>query len=163
MILEDNGSTVRICDHKNLFPLYPKEWLGTFVFAGFMLIANVAGIGGGGIAIPLAIYFFNFAFKKAIAVSSFSIMMTTMARFIYNFNERHPEKPNCTSIDYNMTTVMMPLNLVGSLIGAYVFKTFPDLFIMSILTLLLMLLAWESTKKFITMRRKENEEAAKIK
>jgi hypothetical protein len=46
------------CVHKDLFPLYPKEWIGTFVFSLFMLVANVAGIGGGGIAIPLAIYFF---------------------------------------------------------------------------------------------------------
>lgn len=86
-----------------------------------MLVANVAGIGGGGIAIPLAIYFFELAFKKAIAVSSFSIMMSTIARFLFNFNEKHPEKKNVACIDYNMATVMMPLNLIGSLIGAYVF------------------------------------------
>ena len=86
-----------------------------------MLVANVAGIGGGGIAIPMAIYFFELSFKKAIAVSSFSIMLTTLARFIFNFNEKHPEKPECPTIDYNIATVMMPLNLIGSLIGAYIF------------------------------------------
>lgn len=128
-----------------------------------MLVSNVAGIGGGGIAIPLAIYFFDLDFKKAIAVSSFSIMMTTIARFLFNFNERHPEKPNCTSIDYNMATVMMPLNLVGSLIGAYVFQTFPDLYIMIILTLLLIILAFESTKKFFIMRKKEREAEEAVK
>jgi len=29
------------------------EWVGTFIFASFMLLANVGGIGGGGVAIPL--------------------------------------------------------------------------------------------------------------
>ena len=75
-----------------------------------MCLSNVAGIGGGGVAIPLAMYFFNLSTKPAIAISSFSIMISTLARFFYNFNERHPEKPNCACIDYNMTNVMMMVN-----------------------------------------------------
>jgi len=122
-----------------------------------MLVATVGGIGGGGIAIPMAIYFFELAFKKAIAVSSFSIMMTTLARFFFNFKERHPEKKDCTSIDYNLATVMMPLNLIGSLIGAYIYESFPDLHLIVILTLLLLALSFESTKKFIQIRNKENK------
>lgn len=113
-----------------------------------MCVANVAGIGGGGIAIPMAIYFFDLNFKKAIAVSSFAIMVCTIGRFIFNFTEKHPEK-HSTSIDYNMATVMMPLNLIGSLIGAYIFQTFPELYIMLILTVLLAILTFESTKKYI--------------
>lgn len=81
------------CVHKDLWPLYPKEWIGTICFSMFMLVANIAGIGGGGIAIPMAIYFFELNFKKAIPVSSFSIMLSTVARFFFNFNEKHPEKP----------------------------------------------------------------------
>ena len=104
-----------------------KEIVGTFVFSLIMCLSNVAGIGGGGVAIPLAMTFFNFSLKPAIGVSSFSIMISTLARFIFNFSERHPEKVGCTSIDYNMTNVMMPLTLLGSLIGAYVYVSFPDL------------------------------------
>jgi uncharacterized membrane protein YfcA len=117
-----------------------------------MLLSNVGGIGGGGVAIPLAMYFFNLSFKPAIAISSFAIMISTLARFFYNFNEKNPDKPGCTSIDYGMTNVMMPLTLIGSLIGAYFYKSFPDLILLVILTLLLALLCWESVKKFLTMR-----------
>jgi hypothetical protein len=46
---------------------------------------------------------------------------------MFNFNERHPEKPNCTSIDYGMTNVMMPLTLIGSLIGAFIYVSFPEI------------------------------------
>jgi uncharacterized membrane protein YfcA len=84
-----------------------------------MLLSNVAGVGGGGVAIPLAMYFFNLSMKPAIAVSSFSIMASTVCRFFFNFGERHPEKDGCVSIDYGMTNVMMPLTLIGSMIGAY--------------------------------------------
>ena len=119
----------KVCVHKSLFPLKGKEWAGTFLFAAFMLLANVGGIGGGGIAIPMAMYFFGFDTKPAIAVSSFSIMWSTIARFFFNWGERHPEKELMVVIDYSMTNVMMPLTLIGTLIGAYIYISFPDLLI----------------------------------
>ena len=140
--------------HKDLWPLTGKEWIGTFVFSLIMLLSNVAGIGGGGVAIPLAMYFFNLSMKPAIAVSSFSIMAASMGRFFYNFNERHPDK-DTTSIDYGLTNVMMPLTLIGSLVGAYFYKSFPDLILLVILTLLLLVMCIDSVKKFFKMRKKE--------
>ena len=126
-------------------------------------VLNVAGIGGGGVAIPLAMYFFNLSTKPAIAISSFSIMISTLARFFYNFNERHPEKPNCACIDYNMTNVMMPLTMMGSLIGAFFYLMLPEMYILIILTLLLCVLTLESGKKFLQIYRKENLEMEKSK
>ena len=146
-----------------MFPLYPKEWIGTFVFAAFMLLANVGGIGGGGVAIPLAMTFFNLSMKPAVAISGFSIMCSTLARFAFNFNERHPDKKNCCSIDYGLTIVMMPLNLIGSLIGALFLVVFPDLILMIILTLLLLVLSLECARKFVEMRKKEDALDAKKK
>lgn len=146
------------CVHKPLFPIQPKEWIGTFVFSLIMCLSNVAGIGGGGVAIPLAMYFFNLSTKPAIAISSFSIMISTLARFFFNFNERHPEKPNCACIDYNMTNVMMPLTMMGSLIGAFFYLLLPEMYILIILTLLLIVLTLESGKKFLQIKRKEDAE-----
>lgn len=151
-----------VCKHKKLWPLRPREWVGTFVFSLIMLLSNVGGIGGGGIAIPLAMYFFSLSFKPAVAISSFSIMMSTLGRFFYNFGERHPEKKGCTSIDYGMTNVMMPLTMIGSMVGAYVYKSFPDLILLIILTLLLVVLAGESARKYRSLRAKEIEEERKM-
>lgn len=138
----------------------PQEIVGSFVFAFIMLLSNVGGIGGGGVAIPLVMVFFNFSMKPAIAISSFSIMCSTLARFFFNFNERHPEKADSTSIDYGMTNVMMPLILVGSLTGAYVYVSFPDLVLQIILTILLFILMIESGRKFIETYRKESKAKA---
>jgi uncharacterized membrane protein YfcA len=128
-----------------------------------MLLANVGGIGGGGVAIPLAMTFFNLSMKPAVAISSFSIMCSTLARFVFNFKERHPDKKNCVSIDYGLTMVMMPLNLIGSLIGALFLVVFPELILMIILTLLLLVLSLECARKFVAMRKKEDEIEAKKK
>jgi len=135
--------------------------IGSVVFALVMLMSNVGGIGGGGIAIPLVMVFFNFSMKPAIAISSFSIMCSTLARFFFNFSERNPDKKDSTSIDYGMTNVMMPLILIGSLIGAYVYVAFPDIVIQIILTILLFVLMLESGRKFREIYRKENAEMAK--
>jgi uncharacterized membrane protein YfcA len=128
--------------HKDLFPMTGLEIAGTALFGVFMALSTVAGIGGGGVAIPMVMGLFNFSMKKAIAISSFSIMITTLARFFFNFNERHPEKPGCTSIDYGMTNVMMPLTLIGSLIGAFVYVSFPEIILQVLLTLLLIFLCY---------------------
>jgi len=42
-----------VCVHKPLWPLKPIEWLGSVLFGLIMLLSNVGGIGGGGIAIPM--------------------------------------------------------------------------------------------------------------
>jgi uncharacterized membrane protein len=91
-------------------------------------------------------------------------MITTLARFFFNFGERHPEKPNCTSIDYGMTNVMMPLTLVGAMTGAYVYVSFPSVILQILLTLLLIMLTMQSAKKGMQIYRKENTQiAAEIK
>jgi len=77
-----------------LWPLKPIEWVGTILFSLIMLLSNVAGIGGGGIAIPMVQIFFGWEdLKEAIAISSFSICCASFGRFFFNWKERHPEKP----------------------------------------------------------------------
>ena len=102
------------CLHKNVFPMELLEYFGIIVFALLMAMANIAGIGGGGVAIPIVMAFFHFNTKPAIAISSFSIFMTTLARFVMNFKLPHPEKKHSVVIDYNLVTIMMPTTLAGA-------------------------------------------------
>lgn len=41
-----------------LFPMGAREMIGTATFALFMALSTVAGIGGGGVAIPMVMGFF---------------------------------------------------------------------------------------------------------
>lgn len=56
------------------------------MFALLMGLSNIAGIGGGGVAIPLIMALFVFETKPAIALSSFVIFVCTAVRWLYNFN-----------------------------------------------------------------------------
>jgi uncharacterized membrane protein YfcA len=129
--------------------------VGTLVFGLIMLLSNVGGIGGGGVAIPLAMYFFMMQLKPAIAISTIAILFATLARFLYNFDERHPQKPGCVSIDYYLANVMMPLTLIGSLIGTFIYRAFPDLVLQIMLTLILIALTWLSGVKYCELHKKE--------
>jgi len=57
---------------------------------------------------------------------------------------------------------MMPLTLIGSLVGTYVLGTFPDLIIQVMLTIILIILAATSGKKFVQIYRKESEAQRQI-
>jgi uncharacterized membrane protein YfcA len=154
--LEDLTLYKGTCGHKPLFPLHPREIVGTFVFALMMMLSKIAGIGGGGIAVPLVGIFFDFSLKPAIAISSFSIFICSLTWFATNWKMKHPEKPNVIVVDYGLTNVMMPLNLLGSLIGAYIYLVFPDVILTVLLTLLLAFLAYKSTLQFYKIRSEEN-------
>ena len=49
-----------ICSHKTVFPVFGMEIAGLAVFAVIKALSNVAGIGGGGITIPILMAFFHF-------------------------------------------------------------------------------------------------------
>lgn len=94
-----------------------------------MALSNIAGIGGGGVAVPLLMGFFHLDTKPAIAISSINIAITTATRFFLNFDKKHPEKPNVAVVDYNIATIMMPSCLAGAQLGAFILITCPALVI----------------------------------
>ena len=114
LCIKKDGAAIGVCEHKSPFPPQPLEIVGLLVFAFIMALSNIAGVGGGGVAIPLIMVFFHFKTKEAIAISSFTILLTTFSRFILNFKEKHPEKPNVCVIDYGLYTIMMPATLAGA-------------------------------------------------
>jgi uncharacterized membrane protein YfcA len=70
-----------------------REYYGLVAFAAFMALANLAGVGGGGVAIPMIMIFFKFETKEAVACSTFTILWCSLARFFLNYKGKHPEKP----------------------------------------------------------------------
>ena len=130
------------CGHKKVFPPTALEIGGLITFSLVMALCVVAGIGGGGIAVSLIIAFFKFTTKPAVALSSFSILINSIMRYIYNWKTPNPSKnkPGMALVDYSLASVMSPTTLAGSQIGALVLETFPSLYIQILLTILLGLL-----------------------
>ena len=72
-----------ICKHKSVFPMYTKEFIGFLILPVLLAFANVGGIGGGGLIIPITMTLFTFTTKEAIAISGFTILTGSFARFLF--------------------------------------------------------------------------------
>ena len=123
-----------------------------------LALANVGGIGGGGLIIPIIMSMFSFTTKEAIAISGFTIFTGSVARFIYSWHQRHPDKDS-TMIDYGIVIVMMPLVLVGSFVGVLLNIMLPPVLLSTILTIILMLLTVQS---YFKGKQIYNRETAQI-
>ena len=55
------------------------------MFSLLMSLANIAGTGGGSVAIPVLMAFFHFNTKPAIAISSVPILMASAVRFMIDY------------------------------------------------------------------------------
>lgn len=58
--------------------------------------------------------FFKFEIKEAIAISNLVILMGSVARFLFQFKQRNPDKPYTTVVDYSLATIMISTCLAGS-------------------------------------------------
>jgi len=67
-----------------------------------------------------------------------------------------------SSLDYGLASIMMPLTLIGTQVGAFLYLVCPDLVINIILTLLLVYLWIKSMKKAIQVYQEEKENEYKI-
>eukprot|EP00347_Sterkiella_histriomuscorum_P013136 403365874 len=149
-------SSKGICQHKDVFPILGLEFMGLFLLIVIMSLSTMAGIGGGGVVIPFCMTFFSFETKNAIALSGLTILSCSITRYIVSINERHPER-NSVVIDYNLAAIMLPIVLVGSMIGVLVNVAFPSLYLQIMLTLVLLSLALHTAYKARFIYKQETE------
>jgi len=88
--------------------------LGDVIFAFLVALCNMGGIGGGGIVIPMIEVFYNFPIKEAVAISSVTIFMSALTRYLYYWKQRNPNKTGVVVVDYGLASIMMPTTLAGS-------------------------------------------------
>ena len=72
-----------LCTHKGVFPPYASEIVGILVLPVLLAFANVGGIGGGGLIVPITMALFQFTMKSSIVISGFTIFTGAVVRFLY--------------------------------------------------------------------------------
>lgn len=82
--------------------------------------------------------------------------MGSVVRYIYNINEKHPEKP-ATPIDYGIVIVMLPMVILGSFTGVLANIMFPEITITILLTIVQILLTVQSLIQACKRYRIENQ------
>lgn len=142
--------------HKDVFPIYPREFLGVVALVISIALCNAAGIGGGEIIVAVLIVFFEFSTKSSAVLSNVWIFTASFARFVLNYKQKHPEK-KATSVDYDIVTLMLPVVLLGSFVGVQLNIIVPNAVLLLILMLLLIFLSIKTTIKGVRMFREETK------
>ena len=121
-------------------------------------LANVGGIGGGGLIIPLAIGCWGFSTPEAVAISNSTVFMGAVLRyFAFSIHEKHPSADK-TVIDYNLASIMMPAVMFGSFVGLYLSVMLPAAVSTILLTLIVGYMTLNTYKKMMNLCRKESRE-----
>ena len=141
-----------------MFPLGASEYVGAILTPLILFLSQTGGLSGGGTLIPVMILFFGFDTKQAIALSNFSICLSSYARFFQHFNKSHPLKEGKgVLVDYSIASIMLPMIVLGATLGVMVNKVIPALFIALILFILLAIMSIMTTKKLRRIQREERE------
>jgi uncharacterized membrane protein YfcA len=133
----------KTCRHKSIWPFTTIEMIGSLALFVVCLLSAAAGIGGGGNIVPILSILFMFGSTESVAYSNWNIFVASIARYIINFNVKHPLK-NSVLIDYEIVMLMMPTTLIGASIGIQLNIIFPDLITLILLTLVLLFMGFKT-------------------
>ena len=109
-------------------------------------ISNAGGIGGGGLLIPILILILKFSTHEAIPVSKLMIFTGSLTAFIMGLKHKHPHRPGIP-LDLNVAGVLVPMLLLGTMVGVSLNKVMPASIILISLTLVLIVTTYKTGLK----------------
>jgi len=127
---------------------------GTFAFGLCAALAMSAGIGGGGLFVPLIMVLLEKDAKQATSMSQCLIAGGAIAGLIYNSNQRHPSK-NRPLISLSVVTFLAPLQMGGALVGNILNQMLPKYLIVMLLIVVLSFSVIKSMRKGMQLYQKE--------
>jgi len=114
-----------------------------FLAAG---LATSAGVGGGGIYVPLGMILVLFEYKAATGLSQASIFGASLGGLLLNMRNRHPtaDRP---LIDLDMALFLAPMELAGAVCGVLIQSTLPKWLTLLLMFVILGMTAFRTLKK----------------
>lgn len=104
-----------------IFPFNFMEYMGVLVVFFMAVLANAAGLGGGGLLIPFMMIFLNLSIFESVPLANIFGLLASLCRFVINFKQLHPNKEKAKvgklSLDYEVVQLSMPMLYLGTLFG----------------------------------------------
>ena len=141
----------------NLFPLQTFDYVGFACTIIGLILAAGAGIGGGGLLVPIFILIFDFPIKHAIPLASATVLGGAIANNLLNARKAHPDHPSRPAIDWDLIVQLEPMTIAGALIGAELYDLLPDAVLVLMLFLLLSITAYKTLQKAHKLYQQETE------
>ncbi|POM61557.1 hypothetical protein PHPALM_29410, partial [Phytophthora palmivora] len=157
--LNSVGETVPVayCIEKNLFdPFTWKDVVATVIALVSTALGSGCGVGGGGLLVPMYIFFYGLSPKHAIPLSKATIFGNAVSAYFFNFNRKHPTNAKLPLINYQVAGIMEPTTLIGAIFGVMMNHMFPDWLILVLLVSLLSYITYKTALKGNTISEKES-------
>lgn len=118
-------------------------------------LGGAAGIGGGGLNVPLLMMLMGVPIKRAVKLSHTAVLGTMIAQNFVNLQRRHPELDQ-PLIDFIAPLLLLPALLAGCAIGVSLSPVFPAGVLIMLSTVLLLWASKQMWAKAQNLRREEN-------
>ncbi|TNV79501.1 hypothetical protein FGO68_gene11049 [Halteria grandinella] len=139
------------------FPLSTQETIGVVLISLMNMLANAGGIGGGGIMIPFMMIFLKLPIEVCIPLANSFALISSITRFVINYNQPHPYRPWRKIIDYEVVTLTMPMVYLGTMLGVQISAYMSQLLLVLLLQAVLIYTLYKTTQKGIQIWIKENQ------
>ena len=103
--------------HKALFPLLAQEWVGIVCLTIGISLANIGGIGGGTLFVPIVILLFHFTASQSSPICATLVLLSACVRLGLSIPKKHPIHLNQPLIHYDTILLICPLLLAFTKIG----------------------------------------------
>ena len=123
-------------------------------------LAAGAGIGGGGLFVPIYMVLLGAGPKGAVPLSKATILGGAIGNFVSISRQKHP-KADRPMIDYEASTFMQSGELLGVVFGVLLNNLLPAVVIVVFLVLILSYNALRTFRKGFRIRKKETEQMQK--
>ncbi|KAG7385897.1 hypothetical protein PHYPSEUDO_000959 [Phytophthora pseudosyringae] len=160
LVLNSVGETVSVayCIEKDLFdPFTWKDVVATVIALVSTALGSGCGVGGGGLLVPMYIFFYGLSPKHAIPLSKATIFGNAVSAYFFNFNRKHPTNAKLPLINYHVAGIMEPTTLIGAIFGVMLNHMFPDWLILVLLVSLLSYITYKTVLKGNKIREKETD------
>jgi len=134
-----------------------QEWVGLFTIIVISTLANAGGLGAGAVIIPVYIFIYDFAPTDSIPLSKITIFAGAIASVMLSACQKRADDKNKLLISYEMAATIVPLLLIGTMIGVLLSKILPPVAITGCLCLYLIYSTYKMFTKAKETTKKENE------
>lgn len=112
--------------------------LGTIIIFITAVLAATAGVGGGGIFVPVLIILCGKAPSQAVPIAQVMIFTGSIINIVSFITQRHPDIPKNPVIDYNCIALLEPLLCTGVVLGVIAGQACPSWFLLLLLAITLL-------------------------
>lgn len=145
------------CEVRSYFSMFNFRTCLAMIGAFFVCsIGVLAGVGGGGILVPMFCGFMQLPMQTAVGLSQSTICGQSTLNMYLAVQKKFPDESwERPLINYQYLSLMLPLGLIGTLFGGVLSKLCPDVLRLVLLFLLLSAVLYRTVKKMRTQYAKD--------